>query len=56
MFFLRRAFQAHDFNGFLINPLEVFRLESVKTTGANVSSYNLFHRVPSRIVQLLKRT
>jgi len=52
--FLRRAFEADDFNGFLINPFKIFRLEPVQTTRANMRSDDLLDGLAPCFIQFLE--
>src|SRR5262245_38709219 len=53
--FLRRPFEPDDFNGFLVDPLEIFWLEPVQAAGADVRADDLLDGLASRIVQFLER-
>src|SRR5215475_9004978 len=54
--FLRRAFEPDDFNGFLINPFEIFRLKPVKTASANMRANDLFDGLAPCFIQFLERS
>jgi hypothetical protein len=54
--FLGRPFKTNDLDCFLIDPLEIFRLETVQTTGTNMGPYNLLDGFPTCLVQFLERT
>lgn len=53
--FLRRSFEPDDFNGFLVDSLKIFWLETVQTAGADVGAYDLLDGLAPRIVQFLER-
>src|SRR5262245_52607382 len=52
--FFRRAFETYDFDGFLINPFQIFWLKPVQATGADVCANNLFDGLASCFIQFLK--
>ena len=54
--FLWRAFEPDDFDGFLINPFEIFRLKPVQTACANMRADDLFNGFASCFIQFLERT
>jgi len=53
--FLRRPFEPDNFNGFLVNPLEIFRLEPVQAARADVRADDLLDGLAPSIVQFLER-
>jgi hypothetical protein len=53
--FLRWPFEPNDFNGFLVDSLEIFRLEPVQAAGADVRADDLLDGFAPRIVQFLER-
>jgi hypothetical protein len=53
--FLRRPFEPDNFDGFLVNPLEIFRLEPVQAACADVRADDLLDGLAPSIVQFLER-
>jgi hypothetical protein len=53
--FFRRPFEPNNFNGFLVNPLEIFGLEPIQAARANVRADDLLDGLASHIVQFLER-